>query len=483
MLTYSAHQAYEHSDEANSFQYPYKTLNSDNRNVTDSALPIIQNAGGDGPDSFKRSMFPKSIATTAIAVADSEQSSNLQTNGAVSTSLKFYIIPIPEYTTWLVENFTQQAKQFYDSVLNEETIEVWLHRAFSNFSLDQGQVMDPAEADVFLIPAYLAFRFENSGGSQHPNEFAKVVYERLYNTSKPHLFLGPSNNPQRSRVIGIHGMIKGLLQAGVNIYSVGIERNPFWQGGLEPSRILPIPYQVKPSLMKHELASATSTHRHANFCFYSGDTRKHAMSWSGCNRSMILPLQNHSSNLFDVRVYPTRPAKHRLSQDAYNHRMLTSDYCLILCGDTPTSRSLASAMIHGCIPLRIGSRLRGLCEDPCHAGFGWNSTGLAYPHLPFGQQIDWNAFPEVNEREFINSPFETLQTHVFKLFTAERKVRIRDKLREVQLGWIYGWGNPIDSNEFGAAAMYAWQSFQFMLSQVQRSAVLPVNLLLVNKVN
>jgi hypothetical protein len=27
-----------------------------------------------------------------------------------------------------------------------------------------------------------------------------------------------------------------------------------------------------------------------------------------------------------------------------------------------------------------------------------------------------------------------------------------------QLGWIYGWGDPITSNDFGQAIDYVWQS-------------------------
>jgi hypothetical protein len=114
-------------------------------------------------------------------------------------------------------------------------------------------------------------------------------------------------------------------------------------------------------------------------------------------------------------------------------------------------------MIHACIPIRVGSRLRGLCEPPCHDGWGWSVTGPDYPHLPFPSTINWDDFPEVDELEFSKAPLETLQT-VFERFTPQIKTRIRESMLQHQLGWIYGWGDPITSNDFGQAIDYVWQS-------------------------
>lgn len=114
-------------------------------------------------------------------------------------------------------------------------------------------------------------------------------------------------------------------------------------------------------------------------------------------------------------------------------------------------------MVYGCIPVRVGSQLRGLCQSPCHAGWGWRVTGAKCPHLPFPHSIEWQRFPEVDERKFAEVPLATLQT-MFRSITAELKSRIRQSMFQTQLGWIYGWGDTVTSKEFGEATEYVWQS-------------------------
>jgi hypothetical protein len=77
--------------------------------------------------------------------------------------------------------------------------------------------------------------------------------------------------------------------------------------------------------------------------------------------------------------------------------------------------------------------------------------------LPFPSTINWDDFPEVDELEFSKAPLETLQT-VFERFTPQIKTTIRESMLQHQLGWIYGWGDPITSNDFGQAIDYVWQS-------------------------
>jgi hypothetical protein len=252
---------------------------------------------------------------------------------------------------------------------------------------------------------------------------------------------------------------------------------------VEADRILPIPYVVIPSDHK-ELTEFTRNERTNNFVFYAGDYRRNAKSWAGCHRDrMILPLmaQNNNNNnnsnnnettadaaaadiSMDVRLVDKRNG--RLAQTEYNDRMTSSEYCLVVCGDTPSSRSLTSAMVSGCIPIRVGSRLRGLCEPPCKRGWGWDVTGAANPHLPFPDQIPWDDFPEVDEEKFTASGRQVLQD-LFLGFDEEKKHTIRSILRKVQNGWIYGWGDPVTSTDFGDAVPYIWSSFKQALALQQ----------------
>lgn len=368
---------------------------------------------------------------------------------------KFYVIPTRELTTDLLESPEQQqtASLYYERALNEESAEVWLHRGFQQQHMSTlEQTKNPNEADVFLIAGYLHFAKWNETKTR--DYVITTLLPRIHDKKMPHVVLCPTWNPTTSQTSGIAPLIASLEQEGVNTWSVGFERNPLWQV-LNASRIIPIPYVVRPALSREEEMrhAIRTTPRIDNFVFYAGDQRPHAVEWAGCNRSMILPLQAETKNMH-VSI---RHRRNRLSQDDYNRYMLTSDYCLILCGDTVTSRSLTCAMIHACIPIRVGSRLRGLCEPPCHDGWGWSVTGPDYPHLPFPSTINWDDFPEVDELEFSKAPLETLQT-VFERFTPQIKTRIRESMLQHQLGWIYGWGDPITSNDFGQAIDYVWQS-------------------------
>ena len=376
----------------------------------------------------------------------------------VKSNIKFYIIAPPSVTSKLLQDHPDKASSYYQRALNEESAEIWLHRGFERRTYEEGHTLDPSEADVFLICGYLhlnkAIHKPKGRGAKNDLSFVQEFVQLVSNKTKPHLMLIPSWNPQTSVEAGIKNLSFTLEQQGVNIWSVGFERNKLWQG-VEPQRILPIPYVIRPSQSKNSLIESAKNPRTKNFIFYAGDIRKMAGAWAGCHRDqIILPLQSET-DIMDVRLVNKT---NRLNQSEYNHRMISSEYCLILCGDTPSSRSLTSAMVSGCIPIRVGSRLRGLCEPPCQKGFGWSKTGAEYPHLPFAQEIDWDMFPEVNEAQVIFHGKQTLQAFLSRTDDA-RKNMLRSKMLQVQMAWIYGWGDPVTSTEFGEAVPYIWKSF------------------------
>eukprot|EP00543_Licmophora_paradoxa_P011789 CAMPEP_0202476644 /NCGR_PEP_ID=MMETSP1360-20130828/93528_1 /ASSEMBLY_ACC=CAM_ASM_000848 /TAXON_ID=515479 /ORGANISM="Licmophora paradoxa, Strain CCMP2313" /LENGTH=300 /DNA_ID=CAMNT_0049103857 /DNA_START=81 /DNA_END=983 /DNA_ORIENTATION=+ len=293
--------------------------------------------------------------------------------------------------------------------------------------MNQSRTYNPDHADVFLIGHYGHWA---SNVNIDFDAYVTVLLGRLHDKSKPHLFLCPSWNPARSRSAGIAKVMTKFSEEGVNIYSVGIERNGHWQS-TTPDRILPIPYLVKQSKPLPAIHNLAQKHRISNTVFYAGDSRPNAKRWAGCDRSMITPLigaPNMQVSLFGKE----NPG--RLNQTQYNLFMETIEFCLIICGDTPTSRSLASSIVHGCIPIRIGSRLRGLCEPPCKKGFGWTPSGKDNPHLPFMERMNWTDFPEVDEADFIVDPMATLQDLFVRLSTS-----------------------------FGKAVEYTWMSFLKLL--------------------
>jgi hypothetical protein len=395
---------------------------------------------------------------TRHPVSNGNQQAN--SNRPPLSPLKFFIIAPPEVTTWLVENHTEKASRYYENHLNEESAEVWLHRGFEQMTYEEGHTSDPAEADVFLIAAYLHLHAaihkkqgKHKRGEKPDHSFVRLYRRLIGHPSKPHLLLIPSWNPGISETVGIKSLTKALKERSVNLWSLGFERNEMWQG-VAPERILPIPYVVRPSESREGSEQIVAAGpRTKNFVFYAGDVRRNAKAWAGCHRDrLILPLENETD--MDVRLVTK---KNRLNQTDYNYRMSSSEYCLILCGDTPSSRSLTSAMMSGCIPVRVGSRLRGLCEPPCKRGYGWRPTGPENPHLPFPDQISWEDFPEVDEEKFIESGRQVMDD-LFLKFDEAKKRDIRSTLRRVHNSWIYGWGNPVNSTDFGGAVNYIWKT-------------------------
>ena len=196
-----------------------------------------------------------------------------------------------------------------------------------------------------------------------------------------------------------------------------------------------------------------------NFVFYAGKQRDHAREFGGCFR------QKMTASLFNkTDMYVRVSNKHLLTQEKYNEYMQSSDYCLILCGDTPTSRSLTSAMVALCIPIRVGSRLRGLCDLPCFKGWGWAIPGEKYPHLAFTNRIPWNEFPEVDEMEFTKNGISVLNNDIFGKYDQARKDKLQRIMQDHREGFIYGWGNPVNSIDFGKVCRYILESFQSVLS-------------------
>jgi Exostosin family len=371
--------------------------------------------------------------------------------------LNFFILPLANITSELRKRHENNASDFYESRdINEDVAEMWLHRGLTRLTYEQGQTMNPHEADVFFIPGYLHWRHSLL---QERNELilSSHVLGAIVDKTKPHVLLIPTRSSFIAKNIGLAGLVRDLLTNGVNLYSLGFERNSYWQK-LDASRIIPIPYVVQPKARGVELATALRRgNRRSNSLFFYANSRKNAMAMSGCNRSVVQPLIGRT----DMDVYISRKKMGNLTQDEYNERMQQSEYCLVMCGDTPTSRTLASAMIAGCIPLRVGSWWRGLCEPPfCRARFGFNAS--EQPHLPFIEQIHWNVFPELNETEFAQDP-ETALRDFFQEITDAEKDRMRKEMTRVQLSLVYGWGNPATSTEFGDIYTHIWETVVYHL--------------------
>jgi Exostosin family len=407
----------------------------------------------------------------------------------------FFLVAPPEYTSDVVasSNDTEQASRYYRTNLNEESAEAWLYRGFAKH---KRRIQEPQNATFVLVAGYLHLKWGMlSQGHNQESEAYKSNLSETYTQhltelyaidpdikNRPHLLLIPTWNPSVSEKIGVQMLVKTVMNEALevpNVWSVGFERNPAWQA-VSVERIVPIPYVVglennseSSSSLLHtdELPGSPpqATERQSNFVFYSGDARPYAKVWAGCHRKLLIGALQNETNITNVRIITgprdqdptsatTDPPLKRLSQTEYNRLMHTSDYCFIICGDTPTSRSLSSAMVAGCIPIFVGSRWRGLCEPPCIEGWGWTKSGSDYPHLPYRDIIPWENFPELDEQRFMDHGRDEL-FNLFGQFNDARKKELRSTMHSTRKGWIYGWGDPLTSDQFGDAVEYIWESF------------------------
>jgi hypothetical protein len=130
-------------------------------------------------------------------------------------------------------------------------------------------------------------------------------------------------------------------------------------------------------------------------------------------------------------------------------------------------------MISQCIPVLVGNRLLGYCEELCHPGWGWTVSGPRYSHLPFSDQIDWLQFPIIPEQRFLDDDSYSVLKQVLPW---DNSSHLQNTLSEVRSSWIYGVGNPVsyrhgDRSRLGNAVSAIWKSAAFFLSRAEAEDV------------
>jgi Exostosin family len=420
-----------------------------------------------------------------------------------SNTLKFYVLHLPELTTQLVRDkdnaaVEMEARDFYGHALNEEQAEMWLHRGFTEDPrIASSRTSNPQDADVVIVCAYLHLLHHLQGSrlADTTKTWIDVLSSRLV-PNKTHVVAVPTWNPERSRKIGLNRVHRVLREHSSHLaeyVSFGFERNPYWQPHTPVEDIIPIPYVLKVWTDHQYQQQQQQQHQQSNprpilnSIFYAGDVRKHAPAWAGCNRTHLVRDLVHSDDSknntnkklststtttsINVRLFHQSSINvdNRYTQDEYNRYMASTNYCLILCGDTPTSRSLTSAMWNGCVPIFVGSRWRGRCDAPCREGWGWTVTttgnNATVSHRPFEGIVNWTRFPEVDEAAFADDALSVLNRDVFGRYSPQH-IRAT-MMKPHRHAWVYGFGgNPaLNGTELGDATLYAWRSLQMYLAE------------------
>lgn len=272
-----------------------------------------------------------------------------QTKPGIPSSFKggkFYMYNDPEFNFFdAVECYKRNhngtdiwSDERMDTV--QDTGELWLFRALSQHP---NRTLDPEEADLFYVPAFLAtsYRMKHSCGFSH--------YERMLDitdalTRMPywdrhqgadHLFscgwwrCGDALRPLRN-LLRVHE---------ASILSI-MERVKWWTGWRCPERLVTHPYVANHEVTK-KFTNTPFSERSTSFFFV------------GCSRWRAVRSNINVLKILDgTYIYIKHNCKKfTVGADAYAEMIMDSRFCLIPRGDTYTSRRLFDAVAAGCIPI------------------------------------------------------------------------------------------------------------------------------------
>ena len=204
-------------------------------------------------------------------------------------------------------------------VLAEDKVELWTHRALLN---DSRRTDDPADADVFFVPAYLTLSTLVSA-HDHARRLAAMLaalageYYFRRRGGADHVFGYSSTNPGTAKRVGFPDVQKVLNRAWFGAF----EMNPAWVGAGRPTprelatsnatvldRMVPMPYVVDASKLAGPAARRdTNVHQHEISVFFAANGRPQATKWSGCNRSTALGLKALPKAAIHVSATRARP--------------------------------------------------------------------------------------------------------------------------------------------------------------------------------
>jgi len=344
----------------------------------------------------------------------------------------------------------------------ESAAEVWVHRALL---ASPRRTLDPAEAEVFFVPAYLSLlrRHHNSEGQKLAKALANVTSSEWFarHEGRDHVFGYSATNPEEARHLRLPEVTASLPRS----FRGAFEVNPSWVAApatvSAKSKIIAMPYVVKVENVNNASSKSERApeENETISVFFAASERPHAVEWSQCDRTKALPLTRLPRASVQLnrgrrrRLWGRRRQRRRLAMthEEFAKTMARARYCLVMCGDTPTSRRIFDAVVAGCVPLIVGTRLEGRCEPPCHAGWGWHVSGPDFPHTPFSDlYVDYAVFPRVDEALFSRSAVAAVRP-VLQL-DDRRHAALRDYLMAIRDDFIYGVGSCVSSTHFGRAA-------------------------------
>ena len=333
----------------------------------------------------------------------------------------------------------------------EYTAAVWVHRALLH---DPSRTLDPDEAELFFAPAYLEISAILPGHTERLTAWLMYIRNSRHfqrNGGRDHLFASSDVREDHHMELHGHARVSSLLHRG---FTGTFEMRPGWTGGWPLENMIVMPYVANPFLTSRSRRTSFATKRDVAL-FYVAHGREQAAIETNCNRKIMKLLSDFRLRYHGSAALPSvvMVGWQMMSQVTYARRIARAYFCPLTCGDTATSRRTFDAVVSGCVPIFVGTRLWGRCDFPCR---GTITLSLPHTHLPFeGMWINWSVFPRIDEGRLYA---QTTRAGVHAVFRAAmmqasgRSAALQAQLRDARDHLIYGWGDYRSSPTFGLAS-------------------------------
>ena len=251
-----------------------------------------------------------------------------------------------------------------------------------------------SQADYFVVnPMPLLRRVANSStGANHVQRqvaWTKILQssQEFQNSPRKHIFICQSWMCHRL-------VEKGLKKQVAKMTYLIHERNSKWPGldltTFDPrTQILVVPYVGHSDILPFTTTSATS-HNDSHNDQTRQEKKKHMVTFVGSvkrDTAWRFPIAEMRGINFRDKGLMTKQTTEEFS--VYANEMMSSTFCLVPTGDTPSSRRLFDAMLAGCIPVFVGIPYDRPFEDIIpYESFSIRLNGTKYLNGQHQQEID-----------------------------------------------------------------------------------------------
>lgn len=242
------------------------------------------------------------------------------------------------------------------------------------------RVLDGNKAETFVIPTGIV---ENGVTSATAGKEAKDVAQMV----TTHDWFWRFNGADHVTFSGHFGCaqqksLKRLIELSRNM--TVLSADTWWCCGTYPRNVVSAPYTAHGLLVAWRLNPVEQARPRESTFFFQGNAGRHYRAGVVNRAHIIQQFQQHAgeaSLMVDTKFVVNKhldddpSAKNEAIQD-YARRMLGSKYCLMVHGDSPTSRRLYDALAAGCVPIIIDDPLLATGNLPLSPWLPWHKIAV-----------------------------------------------------------------------------------------------------------